>query len=141
MGYDIQVTIDSENPHALAVWWADALGWQVEPSDEEFIRRMISAGHATDDDTEVFDGKLVWRAGSAISDPDTPSRPRVLFQRVPEKKTVKNRAHLDLRVGDGREKVAEKLVAAGATILHHGSEGPHRWITMTDPEGNEFCLC
>lgn len=39
MPYDFQVTIDSADPHGLADWWADALGWTVEPSDEAFIRR------------------------------------------------------------------------------------------------------
>ena len=37
---DFQVTIDCAEPHELADWWAEALGWQVEPSDEAFIRRM-----------------------------------------------------------------------------------------------------
>jgi hypothetical protein len=32
------------------------------------------------------------------------------------------------------------LVARGATFLHDGQQGPQRWITMADPEGNEFCI-
>lgn len=141
MGYEFQVTVDSENPHTQAKWWAEALGWAVEPSDENFIRGLIEAGHAQESDTEVFEGVLVWREGAAISDPEHPGRPRVLFQLVPETKSVKNRLHLDLRVGDDRESVADKLVTAGATILHRGRQGPSEWITMADPEGNEFCVC
>ncbi len=64
----------------------------------------------------------------------------MLFQLVPERKTVKNRLHLDIRVGDARYEVAEKLEQAGATVLHRGRQGPSEWVTMTDPEGNEFCV-
>ena len=88
MGYEFQVTVDSNSPHTQAKWWAEALGWRVEPSDENFIRGLIAAGQAREDDTEIFEGKLVWRIGAAISDPETPARPRVLFQLVPEGKTV-----------------------------------------------------
>ncbi|QBJ97329.1 VOC family protein [Rhodococcus sp. ABRD24] len=140
MGYEIQVTVDSANPHAQAKWWARALGWQVEPSDEQFIRGLVAAGHARESDTLVFEGVLVWREGAAISDPEHPQQPRILFQLVPEGKSVKNRLHLDLRVGDRREEVAEELAADGASILHRGQQGPSVWITMADPEGNEFCV-
>ncbi|TCN52835.1 hypothetical protein EV641_107194 [Rhodococcus sp. SMB37] len=140
MGYEFQVTVDCNNPHIQARWWAEALEWRVEPSDEHFIRGLVAAGHAREEDTEIFDGTLVWRAGAAIADPDHPHRPRMLFQRVPEGKTVKNRMHLDIQAGDGREMVAERLAGAGATMLHRGSQGPYEWITMADPEGNEFCI-
>lgn len=48
MAYEFQVTVDCADPHALADWWAETLGWQVEPQDEAFIRQMINAGYATD---------------------------------------------------------------------------------------------
>lgn len=140
MGYEIQITVDANNPHLQAKWWAQALGWEVEPSDEHFIRSLVEAGHAQESDTLVFEGVLVWREGAAIRDPEHPQRPRVLFQSVPEGKAVKNRLHFDVRVGDRREEVAAELAAAGAAILHRGQQGPSRWITMTDPEGNEFCV-
>ncbi|MGW0173039.1 VOC family protein [Rhodococcus sp. NPDC003322] len=140
MSYDFQVTVDSQRPHELAKWWAQTLGWRVEPSDEDFIRGVVAAGQASEDDTEIFEGVLVWKAGAGISDPEHPEHPRVLFQWVPEGKTVKNRMHLDLRVGDDRQAVADALVERGATVLHHAEQGPFRWITMTDPQGNEFCL-
>lgn len=119
---------------------AAALGWAAEPSDEDFIRGLVAAGHAKESDTTTFEGVLVWREGAAISDPEHPERPRVLFQLVPESKTVKNRLHFDIRVGDKREDVAAHLETVGATILHRGAQGPSVWITMTDPEGNEFCV-
>ena len=138
MAYDFQVTQDSADPHALADWWAETLGWDVEASDEAFIRRMISEGHATDADTRTHKGVLVWKDGAAIRHQ---GRPRVLFQLVPEKKAAKNRMHLDLRIGDNDvDALVEKLVARGATFLHNGRQGPHTWATLADPEGNEFCV-
>ena len=62
----IQVTIDCRDPHVLADWWAETLGWAVEAQDPVFIQRMIDQGHATDDDTRIHRGALVWRAGAAI---------------------------------------------------------------------------
>ena len=142
MAYTFQVTQDSTDPHPLADWWAETLGWQVEPSDEAFIRRMISEGYAAEDDTKVHNGTLVWKAGAAIHHPDEPPHaPRVLFQLVPEEKTVKNRMHLDVRVGaDDVESVVGKLTARGAMFLHKGRQGPHTWMTLADPQGNEFCV-
>jgi len=60
---------------------------------------------------------------------------------VPEPKTVKNRVHLDLRVGEENvDSQVAKLTERGATYLHKASQGPHWWVTMADPEGNEFCV-
>ena len=140
MAYDFQVAIDCSAPHELADWWAEALGWTVEPQDEAFIRRMVDTGAASESDTTRHRGALVWRVGAAITSPD-PHRPRVLFQLVPEAKTVKNRLHLDVRVGPERQEAeVARLAGLGATELWRGSQGPHSWVTMADPEGNEFCV-
>jgi hypothetical protein len=143
MTYWFQVTFDAHDPHELAAWWAQTLGWQVEESDEAFIRRMIAEGFATEAETRVWRDTLVWREAQAIH-PNverTPQRPRVLFQQVPEGKTVKNRIHLDVRTDEtDLGAVRARLVERGATVLHEGRQGPHTWVTMTDPEGNEFCL-
>jgi hypothetical protein len=142
MAYEFQVAVDCADPHTLADWWAETLGWQVEPSDEEFIRRMISAGYAAESDTTRHNGVLVWKDGAAIRHPDGLQRaPRLLFQQVPEPKTVKNRMHLDVRIGaDDVESTVASLVARGAKFLHNGQQGPHTWVTLADPEGNEFCV-
>ncbi|NRQ31589.1 VOC family protein [Nonomuraea sp. NN258] len=142
MAYDFQVVIDASEPHALADWWADLLGWNVEPQDEAFIRSMIEKGYASDDDTTTHHGALVWKAGAAIRHPDGLERaPRVLFQLVPESKTVKNRVHLDVRAGaDNIESEVARLTEKGATVLHRGQQGPNWWITIADPEGNELCI-
>ncbi len=145
MAHDFQVTVDCSDPHVLADWWAEALGWTVEPSNEDFIRRMITEGYAVEDDTKTHNGVLVWKEGQAIRPPDGPvtgaEGRRVLFQLVPEPKTVKNRLHFDVRVGpDKVDAEMARLTAAGATFLHRGQQGPQSWVTMADIEGNEFCL-
>ena len=142
MAYEFQVTVDCADPHMLAEWWAETLGWQVEAQDEAFIRRMISAGQASDSDTRLRNGALVWKVGAAISHPDGMQRaPRVLFQLVPEAKAVKNRVHLDVRIGaDDVERAMTSLIERGAKFLHRGQLGPYTWVTLADPEGNEFCV-
>lgn len=139
MATDVQIVVDSADPHPLADWWAEALGWQVEPQDEAFIRRMVDTGAATEADTTRHRGALVWKVGAAITSPDE-GRPRVLFQLVPESKTVKNRLHLDVRAGDRRAAEVARLVELGATELWRGAQGPFEWVTLADPEGNEFCV-
>ena len=140
----VQVTIDSVDAHALADWWAETLGWEVEHQDEAFIRSMIEQGHATEADTTTHRGALVWKGAAAIGPPDPggPGQPRMLFQDVPEAKAIKNRVHLDLRAGpdDDLAAIRDRLVERGATVVGGGREGPHEWVTLADPEGNEFCL-
>jgi len=93
-----------------------------------------------------------WNSRSAILPIDGP-QPRVFFQRVPEGKTIKNRLHLDVRVapglrGDERMRVMEteanRLEALGATRAYRVEPDKATmesgFITMHDPEGNEFCL-
>jgi hypothetical protein len=70
MAHTFQVTVDCTAPHELADWWADALGWQREPSDEAFIERMVAAGHATAEQTTRHRGELVWAEGAAIVHPE-----------------------------------------------------------------------
>ncbi len=143
MPLTFQVVMDSSDPHGLADWWAETLGWEVEEQDETFIRSMVEQGHATDADTTTHRGALVWRTGAAVNHPDRdPDRAvRFLFQLVPEPKTVKNRVHLDLRAAAGQSVPGvDDLVARGATVVGSGREGPHTWTVLADPEGNEFCV-
>ena len=141
--YTVQVVVDCADPHPLADWWAEVLGWQVESQDEAFIRSMIDQGFATEADTTTHKGALVWATAAAIHHPEGIDRaPRILFERVPEPKTVKNRVHLDLR-NTAEPSLAERdrLLALGATEIGSGAEGPtDAWVVLTDPEGNELCL-
>jgi hypothetical protein len=100
---------------------------------------MIGKGYATEDATTTHHGSLVWKEGAAIVHPD--SGKRMLFQLVPEQKTVKNRVHLDVRIGAEKvEAELERLIGRGASLLHRSPQGPQTWVTIADPEGNELCL-
>ncbi len=89
----------------------------------------------------TVDGQLVWRTAAAVRDYDAPERGRLLFQQVPEPKTVKNRVHLDLHLEvDDEQAEVRRLISLGATKLWDGQEGSTTWVTLADPEGNEFCV-
>jgi predicted enzyme related to lactoylglutathione lyase len=64
----------------------------------------------------------------------------LIFQRVPEPKVVKNRAHLDYAAVDRAAEV-DRLVDLGARLIRDVDEGPGmRWTVLADPAGNEFCV-
>ncbi|MBA4103885.1 MAG: glyoxalase-like domain protein, partial [Arthrobacter sp.] len=132
MGLNIQIVIDCTRPHELADWWAETLGWSVEPQDAAFIRSMIEQGFATEDQTMTHRRNLVWREGCAIRPTEeleakSPER-RLLFQTAPEAKTVKNRVHWDINLaGRDKDEVRRELEARGATFLWTASQGPHSW--------------
>jgi predicted enzyme related to lactoylglutathione lyase len=117
---------DAADPTRIAAFWAHALGYVTEP------------GY---DDPE----------GASIIDPDGVG-PAIGFLRVPERKTAKNRMHIDIRVaGEPPWEMAERehlirakaadLVSAGATAVREEFYGEHLGhIVMLDPEGNEFCV-
>src|SRR5258706_72481 len=74
--------------------------------------------------------------------PNRPPGPELVLQKVAEPKHGKNRMHLDIEVAD-IETEATRLEALGAVRVQtdHLSEHGSTWILMTDPEGNEFCVC
>jgi len=139
---DVQVTFDCADPAALAQFWAAVLGYVVQPPPDGFA--------SWEEALRAFGvPPSEWNSRSAVVDPDG-SRPRVFFQRVPEPKSVKNRLHLDVRVGGaGEDRMArlgaeaDRLVALGARLLRRVEpDGAMEagFITLADPEGNEFCL-
>lgn len=140
---DMQVVIDCTDPRRMAEFWAVALGYVMQPpppgfdSWDEFAEQI----GLPPEDRDGF---------AAVVDPEA-RKPRILFQKVPETKTVKNRVHLDIDVapgvalgGEERKAAAwarsEQLTARGATLLREFTEPTGWWLLMTDPEGNEFCL-
>ena len=143
MARDVQVTFDCADPARMASFWADALGYQVQAppggfqSWEQALEPMGVPPERRND-------------ASAVVDPEG-ERPRLYFQRVEERKQVKNRVHLDVRAapgleGDARmaalEAEAERLVAQGASRLErHEPAAPlgAGHIVMADPDGNDFC--
>ncbi len=140
-----QVVFDAGDPHVLAAFWAEALHYEHEELDV-FISGLVEAGHVPAAVTVEIEGKRRWRALASLRHPDDPvdergagTGRRILFQAVPEPKTVKNRAHLDLLVGpEAHDAEVERLVALGAAVVsvHDGDDG--RWTLLADPEGNEF---
>ena len=122
-----QVTFDCAEPERVARFWCEVLGYVPPPSP--------------------LDAQSAW---AACSDP-TGVGPRLFFQRVPEGKVVKNRVHLDVRVGTGlvgEERVAtleaeaarlERLGARRLYLLPADDEN-ESCLVMQDVEGNEFCL-
>jgi hypothetical protein len=137
----VQITFDCAEPERVARFWCEVLGYVVPPPPE---------GFATWGD---FDRSLPpERQGAAFACGDpSGAGPRLFFQRVPEGKVVKNRVHLDVRVGTGlvgAERLAaleaerDRLIALGAVqyqvLLADGFN--ESCIVMQDIEGNEFCL-
>jgi predicted enzyme related to lactoylglutathione lyase len=147
MGVHFQVTYDSTDPHRLAAFYADALDYVIE-DHSTLIRTLLDQGQVTDADTVTIDGQLRFEGYAAIRDPDAPHDEftdsgkggRMLFQKEPTGKAGKNRVHIDIHVGDRRKEVVERLTALGATYLWEASQGPLSWVTMADPDGNEFCV-
>ncbi|WP_146360805.1 VOC family protein [Arthrobacter yangruifuii] len=144
MAYNVQICVDCTDAHRQADWWAETLGWTLEPSDQDYISSMLDQGFAEPEDVTEHNGVRVWRDGAAICPPDQvgqKDRLRILFQPVPEPKTVKDRIHLDVILGDmAKEEARTRLEQRGATFLYEASQGPQSWYTMADPEGNEFCI-
>jgi hypothetical protein len=137
----VQVAIDCADPHRLAAFYAAAFGYEVE-RHEAMIRNLLDQGLVTDADLVEVDGGLAFSTAAGCSDP-AGALPRLLFQEVPEGKAVKIRVHLDFQMGGqaARDEAVDRLVALGATRLWDGQQGPvHKWVTMGDPEGNEFCV-
>ena len=144
MTYSIQLAVDSVNPHTQADWWAETLGWTVEPSDEAFIRSMIDQGFATGEDTLVHNGVLVWGAGAAICPAEEVEQPAGAAScsrpRRRERRSKTGCTGTYAWTARTRTRCGERLEARGATFLWTASQGPHSWYTMADPEGNEFCI-
>jgi predicted enzyme related to lactoylglutathione lyase len=112
-----QVTFDARDGYALAQFWAKVTGYTESPRYPN-----------EPEDEENFIG------------PEG-GRPGLLFINVPEGKTVKNRLHLDISPYTTRDEEVERLVGLGATIFEdHRREDGSGWVTMLDPEGDEFCV-
>jgi len=142
MATGIQVVFDAADPDKNAHFWAEALGYVVQPPPEgyESWEQLLA---------EIGVPESDWDKASAVVDPDGKG-PRIFFQKVPEPKSVKNRVHLDLNVAgratppdQRRPKVdaeVARLQQLGATRLYAKEEYGQYHVTMADPDGNEFCV-
>ena len=144
MPVSYQLVIDCAEPEPMAHFWAAALRYVVAPPPE---------GHATWDDWYRSIGVPEEELGigdDSIVDP-TGEGPRIWFQVVPERKSGKNRLHIDVNASGGREfsldvrrerveAEAVRLEELGATRVRTIAEPDldHYAVAMLDPEGNEF---
>ena len=109
----MELVLDCQDPKRLAKFWRNALGYR-----DHFGNAELAV--------------LVPREGSASP---------LLLQRVPEPKTAKNRMHLDVIVDDIETEVS-RLEALGARRIDQDVQnlGGTRWVRLSDPEQNEFCV-
>ena len=143
-----KLVIDTEDAPRLAEFWAAALEYDVEDPGS-LIEQLLAAGQIGEDAVIQHRGRWIFRGYAAIRHPEDPFDPasgvgrgrRLLFQDVPEPKTVKNRLHVDVHgPSGGLGELVSRLEALGATRVQEFDKGPagHWWV-MRDPEGNEFC--
>ena len=113
------ITVDAQDPLALAQFWAEALGWKIGKDVNEIE---------------------VW-IERELGDPKNTGFPDMLFMKNSDKKQGKNKLHLDLRPVDQAAEVA-RLESLGAKKVDIGqsAEPTCTWVVMADPEGNEFCV-
>lgn len=135
----IQVTFDATDPHALADFWAEVLGYEVE-DNSAFVDDLVVSGRMPAEGRITRNGRSAFADVAAAFDPERRG-PRLYFQKVPEPKAAKNRVHLDVSVPDGHklERVAELEKLGAKQLWITDDRGPVTY-TMADPEGNEFCL-
>ena len=109
------LTFDCADARKLADFWSALTGWHVFYDDDPEI---VVAPHFPYDGTGM------------------------LFIPVPEGKTAKNRLHLDVEPTDcTRDEQVDRALHLGATIIgdYRKPDGTG-WVTLADPEGNEFCI-
>jgi predicted enzyme related to lactoylglutathione lyase len=110
------LVVDASDCERLAHFWSQALGWPItSQSPDEWV-------------IEPPEGS-----------PAVHLAPEILFGRVSDAKTVKNRLHFDLRPGDQDAEV-DRLIELGAMRVDIGQPDDVAWVVMADPEGNEFCV-
>ena len=112
MKANIDLVIDCRDPEALAAFWAEALGYRRVAKYHEYVILL----------------------------PQERAFPPLLLQGVSDEKLGKNRMHLDIRAADVEREVA-RLEGLGARRVDVGQGEGRDWVTMADPEGNEFCVC
>ncbi len=110
----LAISFDAHDAGQLAYFWAEAL------------HRTVNDGASED-------------FASIAVDPDSQLGPLLMFHKVPEGKTVKNRVHFDLQAADVATE-ADRLTGLGAKQTRSLAENDNRWISFVDPEGNEFDL-
>lgn len=116
-----ELCIDCADPVRLARFWCAVLDYEVQDEDDGIVTIGSPAAPG---------------AGAHVG----PAPPTLTFARVPERKTVKNRLHLDVSPTDReQEQEVRRLLDLGARHSDVG-QGDVSWVVLADPEGNEFCV-
>jgi hypothetical protein len=117
-----ELSFDCHDPERLAAFWCEVFGYTVLDREEDSIEIGSWEPNVEDHRARQMPVTLV-------------------FVKVPEGKTVKNRLHLDVSPIDTNTKdEVDRLIALGARKVDVG-QGPDRtWEVLADPEGNEFCV-
>lgn len=110
------LTFDCAEPYELATFWSKVTGWPVSKEDEP------------------GDEEVLVEAPAPV--------PGLLFIRVSEAKAVKNRLHVDWEPTERtRDEEVERILSLGVSVHEdHRSPDGRGWVTLLDPEGNEFCI-
>jgi predicted enzyme related to lactoylglutathione lyase len=113
---NIQINIDCDDLDRMVAFYTAALDYEPFGTDGERYRSIL---------------------------PKSGDGPKLVFQKVPERKVVKNRVHLDLIVGSEIEAEVDRFLTLGATRISEARLGGPgcEWIIVADPEGNELCIC
>ena len=104
-----EIVVDAVDAATIAHWWAEVFDVPLRDADDGAYLEEV---------------------------PELPAQ-YMVFQTVPEPKTVKNRVHWDVKASTPRTLAA--LVERGANVLREPTD-EDVWHILADPEGNEFCL-
>ena len=108
----VSITFDSTEPEPLARWWAERFGAEI---------------------TANMDGFFLLVAGGTLPT-------QLAFQKVGDPTPGKNKVHVDIHTDGDLDAEVARWVEAGATSLGKRSAGDFHWVTLTDPDGNQFCI-
>ena len=107
-----ELIVGANDPEALARFWSQVLGWETDQGDG------------------------LWGLKPPLA-----AVPEIVFVPIPEKKSSKNRLHIDVSPTDRtRDEEVDRLLALGATLADVGQGDDVSWAVLADPEGNEFCV-
>src|ERR1700730_6018434 len=116
-----ELAIDCANPKGLALFWCSVLDYEIQDEDDGIVG---------------IDPRMAPEGKNHLG----PVPPTLIFARVPEGKTVKNRVHLDLNPSDReQDEEVRRVLDLGARHADVG-QGDVSWVVLADPEGNEFCV-
>ena len=104
------VTTDTTDPRPIAQWWAERFGGEIVSDHDGWF-------------------VIVKIPGLNLG-----------FQKVDDPTPGKNKLHFDLHVDSDLDETVRSLVDAGATLVGGRGDESFRWVTLADPQGNEFCV-